>query len=103
MEGGRGACRVKRSEPAHDLAGRQRLHGHAALPELLERGGIGPHAAVGAGAHDQMRRKLIQTSTGSSSTSAWPSLRHQFRTTRSGRMMRSLVSWRASTTICPNS
>jgi hypothetical protein len=60
MEGGRGACRVKRSEPAHGLAGRQRLHGHAAFPELLERGGIGPHAAVGAGAHDQMRRKLIQ-------------------------------------------
>jgi hypothetical protein len=60
MEGGRGACRVKRSEPAHGLAGRQRLHGHAALPELLERGGIGPHVAVGAGAHDLMRRKLIQ-------------------------------------------
>ena len=60
MEGGRGAWRVKRSEPAHGLAGRQRLYGHAALPELLERGGIGPHAAVGAGAHDQMRRKLVQ-------------------------------------------
>jgi hypothetical protein len=60
VEGGRGACRVKLSEPAHGLAGGQRLYGHAPLLQLLDRVGIGPHAAVGAGAHDQMRRKLVQ-------------------------------------------
>src|SRR5829696_5954248 len=60
VEGGRGACRVKLSEAAHGLAGGQRLYGHAPLLQLLDHFGIGPHAAVGASAHDQMRRKLVQ-------------------------------------------
>jgi hypothetical protein len=60
VEGGRGACRVKLTEVAYGLAGGQRLHSHPALLELPDRVGIGPHAAVGASAHDQVRRKLVQ-------------------------------------------
>ena len=60
MESGRGACRVKLSKPAHGLVGGQRLYGHASLLQVLDHLGIGPHAAVGAGAHNQVRRKLVQ-------------------------------------------
>ena len=60
MEGGRGACRVELTEAAHRLGGGQRLHGHAALLQLEDRVGIGPHAAVGAGPHDQVRGKLLK-------------------------------------------
>jgi hypothetical protein len=32
----------------------------AAITSIAHKFGIGPHAAVGAGPHDQMRRKLVQ-------------------------------------------
>jgi hypothetical protein len=60
VEGGRGACRIQFTQAAHGLAGGQRLHGHPALLELLDRVGIGPHAAVGARAHDQVGGELVQ-------------------------------------------
>ena len=60
MKGGRSACRVELTEPAHGLAGGQRLHGHTSLLQLLDRVGIGPHPAVGARTHDQVRRELVQ-------------------------------------------
>jgi hypothetical protein len=60
VEGGCGACRVELTEAVHGLAGGQRLHGHAALLELLDDVGIGPHAAVSAGAHDQVGRQFLQ-------------------------------------------
>src|SRR4029453_14066353 len=60
VEGGCGVRWIQFTEAAHGLAGRQRLYGHAPLLQLLDRVGIGPHAAVGAGAHDQVRRKLVQ-------------------------------------------
>jgi hypothetical protein len=60
MKGGRSACRVELTEPAHGLAGGQGLHGHAALLELPDRAGVGPQAAVGAGAHDEVAGELVQ-------------------------------------------
>ena len=60
VEGGRGACRVELTEPAYGLAGGQRLHSHPALLELPDRAGIGPHAAVGPRADDQVGRELVQ-------------------------------------------
>jgi hypothetical protein len=60
VERGRGACRIQFTEVAYGLAGGQRLHGHAPLLQLLDRVRIGPHAAVGTGPHDQMRRKFVQ-------------------------------------------
>jgi hypothetical protein len=103
MEGGRGTRRVELSEPAHGLAGGQRLHRHAALLELLDRVGIGPHAAVGAGAHNQVGGKLVQDLAEVVEDERVAVLAPPVRTTRSGRMMRSLVSSRLSTTIRPNS
>ena len=60
MEGSCGVRRIQFTEAAHGLAGGQRLHGPAAVLELLERVGIGPHAAVGAGADDQVGRKFAE-------------------------------------------
>ena len=60
VEGGRGACRVKLTEATYGLGGRQRLHSHPALLELPDRVGIGPHAAVGTRADDQVGREVVQ-------------------------------------------
>jgi hypothetical protein len=54
VEGGRSARRAALTEAAHGLAGGQRLHGHAAFLVLVDRVGIGPQAAVGAGPDDEI-------------------------------------------------
>src|ERR671923_1585913 len=81
VECGCGACRVELSEPAHSLAGGQRLHSHATLLELLDRVGVGPHPAVGTGPHDELGRKLIQDLAKVVDHQRVPSCRHHFRTT----------------------
>ena len=60
VEGGRGVCRVELTEAVHGLAGGQRLYGHPALLELPDRVGIGPHAAVGPRADNQVGREVVQ-------------------------------------------
>jgi hypothetical protein len=103
VEGGCGVRRIQFTEAAHGLAGGQRLHGHAALLELLDRVGIGPHPAVGAGADDQVGRKFIQdlgkvVEDERVAVVSPPVPHHPV-----GRMIRSLVSSRPSIMIRPNS
>lgn len=50
------------------------------LLELLDRVGIGPQAAVGAGAHHQMARELVQHIGQVLEDERLPSRRHQSRT-----------------------
>jgi hypothetical protein len=77
------------------LASLQALYCHATRLEPLDGVLVRPHLPVGAGTDHQVLGGR------SSSTSAWPSRRHQFRTTQSGGMIRSRRSSPPPATIRP--
>ena len=102
VEGGRGTPRVQLTEAAHGLAGRHHLHPHAPILELPDHLGIGPQAAIGAGPHHQVRRKLLQDLNKVVHDQPMAVLAPPVPHHRSGRTMRSLVASRPSTMIRPN-
>jgi hypothetical protein len=103
MKGGGDVCQVQLGEAAHCLVGGQRLHGHTALLELSDRVGIGPHAAVGAGARRPGARELVQdlgkvVKDERVAVLAPPVPHHPV-----GQRNEVPAPWRPSTTIRPNS
>lgn len=60
MERSRRAARVELAVTANGLVGGQCLDFYAAVPQLLERLGLGPHLLVRARTDEQMRRQLLE-------------------------------------------